>query len=618
LTTIAILQVPKGESLEISTPNHVDRTIVVHQTLNGLIDKSSNDVHHSMNERGDSPCGRWNHAIDLLILNRFDWEINIEEVEILLQDWKSPIRLIRVLEAGGYDEALTSFYNEDMLIRLKEIGQDITPRNQTLATILQDGQGDPTRFAMKHQFRLNQREWDIISNHISAVKPCHPMEDEVIGTSPGADQVQREFTIGVTLGNRELATRFLHSFNRMITYSSWSTRLVICLHEMPLTEVEWIIEEAGLNQVEIIIHDDDWGHEHGTNGKLGPWFLEEDARSGVSWGRCVLHHALWLATRLDENPLIWILDADIVLEPDHLHQVAQVARHMESKDCIVGIGQVLGDSPLMPIYTMRTQLIDYRHAQLAKQHPSRNRISVQNHPFHDMHHDLSTERMDHLEFPMGFDNAVQTNLDIHAIMSGKSATRLVHNEWRSRSEIPVRGGNTVLLSSDPLYKWPNVAPTCGGIQFRRGDTLWTLWIALEEPDSICSIPLVVFQIRLIARDPIHSISSIRGDIAGSMLTRAIRGVESMAHLSTSFIAESVIIGSKLREARLISNLIRATTLMKLIGIEQNIILRIERLASMFIEHDWPESIRDELESFLAKLNDSIRIFNQAHQSGRDY
>ena len=116
MTTIAILQVPNHQVTEITIPNGVDRTIVVHQNQSRLSDSQSDTVLHVLNERGDLPCGRWNHAIDVLISHRFQWNINLNEAQILLEGWGSPIGLIQVLQAGGYDEALSSFYHEDLLI----------------------------------------------------------------------------------------------------------------------------------------------------------------------------------------------------------------------------------------------------------------------------------------------------------------------------------------------------------------------------------------------------------------------------------------------------------------------------------------------------------------------
>jgi hypothetical protein len=308
----------------------------------------------------------------------------------------------------------------------------------------------------------------------------------------------------------------------------------------------------------------------------------------------------------------------MIVEPVHLNQIAQIADNMESNGFTIGIGQVLGDPPLMPIYTIRTQLIDYYHANLETSNPSRARIPIEYKKFNEIHHDLSTVQMDHLEFPMGFYAANHTEIDIQAIMSGKSITRPVHCDWKTTDELPARGGNTLLLDSNSLSRWSNVAPYCGGIQFRRGDSLWTRWVVLEEPESICSIPLAVSQIRPISSNPLHSVKSIRGDIAGSMLVRAIQEVKSISEIPSSALVDHVLFGSKLREARLITNLLRVKYLMQFIGIEQQYILQIENLSSIIIMHDWPGLIADDLKLFLDEISMAMHLFNRNQGSPSNY
>ena len=545
------------------------------------------------------------------------------------------VRMDAFLEAGGFDESLYSCADRDFFIRLFEgtnhkwarIERYLVHHDARDSGRISD-RGSARklqglrRFAMKHQFIMNDDEWrefhEVSTNKFGLITTTEvpnmsDYEEQYVVGSRKWESV-RKLTVGVTLGSEQLARRFIQSFSNLVREFSHQVKLVICLHEIALDEIEPIIEKSGLDISEVVVREEEWGHTNGKGGKLGPWFLRKGNRKGVSWGRCVLHYAIWLETKLEGDPLIWILDDDIIFESTHLEQISYIANDMLSKGISVGIGHIVGDPPLIPIYTVRGQLIDFYYANLSKQNPYRNRVEIEQFHFHEMHHDLSTARMDHLEFPIGFYSAMQTEIDIEEIMSGKSVTRKVHCEWRKRGEIPTRGGNTLLLDSSLLIKWPNMAPNCGGIQFRRGDSLWTQWIALDEPNSICSVPLTVLQDRLTSKDSIHSFESIRGDIAGSMLVRAIRQVKSMSEIPTSNIANGVINESKLREARLISNLIRVKSLMWLNGIEQRIIMQIENLTSILIRKKWPESITDELETFLHELGDSIEIFNRVHEA----
>ena len=120
-----------------------------------------------------------------------------------------------------------------------------------------------------------------------------------------------------------------------------------------------MLKELNLNDENIIIFEKEWGHNEAEKGKLGPWFIKNKHRNGVSWGRCVLHYALWKETKHEKNPLIWILDDDIILEENNIKQLFNAVNKMKKENIKIGIGHIIGDPPLMPIYTIRTQLIDF-------------------------------------------------------------------------------------------------------------------------------------------------------------------------------------------------------------------------------------------------------------------
>ena len=69
-------------------------------------------------------------------------------------------------------------------------------------------------------------------------------------------------------------------------------------------------EELEADKFETIIYDESSGFELGKKGLLGPWFTNVKQRTGVSWGRCVLHRRIVENIENDERPLIWIVDED--------------------------------------------------------------------------------------------------------------------------------------------------------------------------------------------------------------------------------------------------------------------------------------------------------------------
>ena len=96
-------------------------------------------------------------------------------------------------------------------------------------------------------------------------------------------------------------------------------------------------------------------------------------------------------------------------------------------------------------------------------------------------------------------------------------------------------------------------------------------------------------------------NNIRGDIAGSKLTREIKSLNSLSKINPSIISKNVLKNSKNREARLICNLFRIKTLMKLMGLDEDNINQINVLSKKLIDEKWPSMFSEDLEHFLAQF-----------------
>ena len=179
--------------------------------------------------------------------------------------------------------------------------------------------------------------------------------------------------------------------------------------------------------------------------------------------------------------------------------------------------------------------------------------------FHDMHHDLATQHSYHLEYPLGLAQAHVHGGFNASILHGKSVTRAVHSRWKNQSQLLPRGGNTLVLGNEVLLRFPNMAPNLGGIMCRRGDTLWTKRIQSEHPEWIGNANVALEQRR---HDEFHfgTRNGVRGDIMGSMLVR----LHDRPEFSEDEMHEFVLLG----EARLISNLKRTRTLLKLMQVDE--------------------------------------------------
>ena len=155
-------------------------------------------------------------------------------------------------------------------------------------------------------------------------------------------------------------------------------------------------------------------------------------------------------------------------------------------------------------------------------------------------------------------------------------TREVHAGWSSRDfgDLIFRGGNTIILDPNVLNEWPNVAPNCGGIQFRRGDSIWALWTQRIRGLNVGKgnrrvgwIPFAVPHSRIENPRTASTIEHVRGDILGSMFLRELNSIFKINEMKNNRaiigkddwfvgVQDRTLLASKRREARLISNIFR--------------------------------------------------------------
>jgi len=571
------------------------------------------------------------------------------------------VRMDSFLGAGGFDESILSCTDRDFCIRLFENKNHRWKRlNQHLVhhDARKSGRiSDPTskrktqglqRFAMKHQFRMDEEQWD---EFLQATKERFGIEldkldsHERTGLLKGEKGTEHphfeggiedyDLTIGVTFSDLDFVEKFVDSLGIIIGKCPHRTRLVVCLHKINPSEIDSIFQKANLTDLEIIIYDEKSATEIANDGGLGPWFLNEKYRTGVSWGRCVLHRRILDQIGNDNRPLIWILDEDMQLhlcnssDPDckGFDAFLKAVWHMEKFGIDVGIGHVIGDPPIHPLFTLRTQLLDlYYSRMMDKSSILRINWSIEN--LNDIHHDLSTSRFDHLEFPWGLFNLKSNNSDtLRLIKSGKFSSRPVHSDWRQRfdEDLLIRGGNTIVLDPTSLSEWSNMAPLISNIQTKRGDSIWSLYAQRikgktvgKEERKVAWVPFAVPQERKNSPLSKHDIDNIRGDIIGSMIMRNLSQIFSFNNMEMNRklwgdggwekeFAENVVVDSKLRESRLISSLYRVAALEQHLEHESSIL----EISKEFFNSKIGENIEAEIEKIFKEMPAHMSRFRSA-------
>ena len=578
------------------------------------------------------------------------------------------VRLDSFLGSGGFDESLLSCTDRDFCIRLFEdqnhkwerLDKHLVHHDARKSGRISDPGSERKiqglqRFAMKHQFRMSEDQWldflEISKNRfgtdIEDFAPTNseltePVTDSLIEDKIESDILSYDLTIGVTFSDLFLVERFVDSINRIASNWPKKIRMVSCLHGLNANEVESIINSEISEDIDITIYDQESSFALASDGGLGPWFSDQKSRSGVSWGRCVLHRRILDEIGEDKRPVIWILDEDMLPEVSHAElanqfgaaSLIQAISYMEERSIDVGIGSVIGDPPVHPLFTSRTQLLDLHYSELSAD-CIQTRIDWGLGDPRDIHHDVSADRFDHLEFPWGmFEIKSSKSHSLELIRSGKYSSRPVHSDWRSRSDddLIVRGGNTIILDSSSLGDWSNMAPLISGIQTRRGDSLWALLSQRIESSTVGKeerkvswIPFAVPQDRKISEAPNLNIDNIRGDILGSMILRGLSRAFPFGMMKENRtkwelggwekeLASDSVSESRIRESRLISSLFRSASLEDYLGSECS---RKEIALNLFNSR-FPEDAEDIIEMIFVEMPTKMSIFRSAQPKIRPH
>jgi len=552
--------------------------------LIGELPEQLSGVHQ--NPRSLNYAGAWNAAVDVLVAHRFS--LQISSIQLQFEPSESTVKVAGFLDAGGFDEALDSDLEcrSEFWLRFYEANGDDGRYSEHMATILSSSMSPNLRQKMDLR---------------RGILPVRGARSPSLNTSTTAVKLgspeTTEITLCVTFGDLRLATQFFQSLSKHAP-EDLGLHLVACCFQVSPDDIEALLMEHPSLLKSHTILPESWGHDQGREGKMGPWYVDESHRRGVSWGRCVLHRA---AALFSPTEAMWILDDDVKFSQASLRDVLHEFDTMKSDKRKVGIGAVLGDAPIPPSYMVRTQTIDFYYAHFLS--GNGHAFSVpQEMLFHDMHHDLSTENTHHLEYPLGLDQAYNHGGFNAGVLHGKSLTRAVHSNWKNRNQLLARGGNTLVLGNEVLLQFPNMAPNLGGIMCRRGDTLWTKRIQTEHPEWIGNANVALEQ-RRHEDFRFGTRNGVRGDILGSMLVR----LHDRPDLSRDEMYDFVL----LREARLISNLKRTLTLLRLMLVDEAEQRPLARLLDELEQTPWPEDLSDHLASFIKTYPLDVVKFQQA-------
>ena len=455
-------------------------------------------------------------------------------------------RLRKLLEAGGFDEALASTTDRDMCIRLADLGtvrygavpghmvhhyaENDRPRLSTPGA--EAKRAGLEYFFRKYRGRMAPSEESAFMRRSRRVFGCKPQLTPAPPVVPRPDPYvdgHLDLVVGaITSPDVAQTARLLDSLERSI-YGDVTLKVILLENGGQTSDIlPGIIKQSKLDVT-----------------------LKRTGKSGqmsIAASRTLLQRYLFLEAAARPGAVVWILDDDIVLEgleygpdgsagPRNADYVSNIKRLQES-GAAVAICQETGDPPLPASSCVRTQLVDlyhtlYRMAGMRPDDPypdarSENRVSRMGR--RDYYYDLSRAETGHLEMPFWYEtdgSAAQAFADmvsrLPGILSGIQVFRpLTLPEAGGHSTTPSisRGPATLVFDIGALRDFPNAVPAVHGVDTRRGDMVWSILNRFAGGRDIVRAPLPVRQVRK-AAGPRLGLDHILQDIRGHALYSAL-------------------------------------------------------------------------------------------------
>lgn len=494
------------------------------------------------------------------------------------------VRLRKLLEAGGFDEALASVTDRDVCIRLADLD---SVRYGALAKHLVHHYAEDDRarlstpggkakcaglrqFYRKYRGRMTEDQRSAFIERSRDWFDCDPTTTD---TSPSPSQPSFEGRHAVD-GNLELLVGAITSprvddvarlvdelINKLGHRSDVALEVLLLengLHDpASRDELRDLVDRASHRGLDIEVQTLE---QQETDVEAGVFPVPSDRsaeRRSIALARTMLQHYLFLKAKPRQGAVVWILDDDVMLEglrygeggtleAFDVDYALAIRRLKETGSCVV-LGEVVGDPPLPSLSCIRTQLVDlyYNLGHLAALEPGarypgrseENRLSRLSR--RDYYYDLSRTETDHLESPFWYE-ASEDGMQVERVfvemvsrlpemLNGIQIFRpLVQTDQDDLLSglIPSvnRGPSTLVFDVQALRDFPNAVPTIDGADTRRSDMVWSLLNRFVGGRKIVQAPLPVRQVRRAVSGAVPDFHSLAEDIRGYALYSSLHDV----------------------------------------------------------------------------------------------
>ena len=495
------------------------------------------------------------------------------------------VRLGKLLEAGGFDEALVSTTDRDICIRLADLG---TVRYASLPDYLVHHHAEDDRprlssrggeaksaglsyFYRKYVGRMTPDQKAAFLRRSRELFDCDPSAPPIVPLSAseppapdGASDGERlDLLVGaITSPEVDSVANLLQSLYREMGDRDDVSLKVMLLenggHDRDSRQqLRDVIDRMAGPGLEIELKTLEEQRSDTINGRVDATEAMLAGRKSIALSRTMLQQYLYRAAKPRPGCVVWILDDDVTLEglvhgPDgsiairKVDYVATINRLKRAGPGVV-LGEITGDPPLPILSCIRTQLVDLCHNlhQLAALQPGdpypdrghENRAARLEHP--DYYYDLARSGARHLESPFWYqptrggmtaEQAVYEMASrLPAILAGSQVFRplvqpAARDPTRNLKPSVNRGPSTFVFDHQALREYPNAVPKIGGIDTRRGDMVWCLLNRLAGGRDVAQSSLPVRQVRRSAPDMDSAFLTLAQDVHGFAVCSAIEAV----------------------------------------------------------------------------------------------
>lgn len=445
------------------------------------------------------------------------------------------LRLDALLEAGAFDESLTSSTDRDLCIRLADLGwvryspiEQPTVRHhaETNRPRMSSPGGDSKqrgldRFWSKWHGRMTEQQQDACLRRAkdyfnwSPATPSPAVALPSVSYFPARDPSKNELVhaddlvlvVGVITdaGHTNQFRRLLDQLLALQRFDQICCLDVVVLHNGgPQGELDQIIADYRAHGLAMLLASEQQQIEDADRGAFGGGFKRPLGRAPIGPARTMLQTYVTRVATQRQGAIAWILDDDSSLEnfcdpPTPLpfaHLLASL-KQMQSMGAEVVLGSVTGDPPVPPGSSVRIQLVDLYHnlGWLLRLDPESELVDRSADNRHaraaarDFYYDLSRRDTHHLEWPFWLipdhsgervGSAIARMIKaLPRILAGQSLFRpLVLDPTRdptaSMRPSVQRGTNTFVFDLAAFVEFPNAAPTFAGATLRRSDMIWSL------------------------------------------------------------------------------------------------------------------------------------------------